>query len=66
MLSVAWYLRGQLSKIAISLAKIEAAIASAEEQTTRNTESTQASHRRIDNHEIRLALLETVGREVRQ
>ncbi len=66
MLSFAWYLRGQLGRIAVSLAKIEAAIATTESKTDRNEEAATTAHRRIDNHEVRLALLETMRRDLIQ
>ena len=66
VLSTAWYLRGQLSKIAVSLAKIEEKLGNQQQRTNRNEEQLNSNARRIDNHEIRLALLEPALRESMQ
>ena len=59
LLSFSWYLRGQLSRIAVSLASIEAGLRSSRDLGAENKAKIEASHRRLDNHAVRIAVLES-------
>ena len=59
LLSFSWYLRGQLSKIAVSLASIEAGLRSSRDLGIENKAKVDASHRRLDDHAVRIAVLES-------
>lgn len=59
LLSFSWYLRGQLSRIAVSLASIEAGLRTSRDLGAENKSKVDGAHRRLDDLTVRIAVLES-------
>jgi hypothetical protein len=59
LLSVAWFLRGSIAKIAITLTRIEGGLVTNRDLSVENKNKADASHRRLDDHDVRIAVIES-------